>query len=82
MGLFAAAILFDAVLKLGDWIWVPGFIGFGIAWLTGMGSYFFAFRCPECRANLAALFLNNMTWRPAKFCAYCGTDLDTIEIDE
>jgi hypothetical protein len=73
--LFVVAIVADNAL--GIWVWVPGLLGFAVAWLTMAGSYLIGIRCPRCGGSLTALLMQHpVTRMEFRFCPYCGQDLD------
>lgn len=75
MALFILAIVAVEAIGGPDWIWVPGLLGFAVAWLTMAGAYVVGIRCPYCRGRLTVLLQN--PWRMGfRFCPYCGQDLD------
>ncbi len=82
--LFGGAIVGTQAFGLPDWLWIPGFLGFGVAWVTAFVTTMtgIGFRCPDCRANLAFLFLHGPGWQlrrvsvRVRYCPYCGCDFD------
>ena len=85
--LFVGGVIVPAALgppPWGQWLMIVGLAGFGVAWLSGMGAYFVGFRCPDCRANLAQLFLYSGGFAgrySVRFCPFCGCDLDATDAE-
>lgn len=78
--LFIGAIASHEVLGLRAWVWIPGLVGFGIAWLTTMGAYVVGFRCPGCRGKLTPLLMQRGGLRMdprIRYCPYCALALDS-----
>jgi hypothetical protein len=85
--MFFAGLIVPAMLGAPAWTWWLGVIGLAgviVAGATGVGSYFFGFHCPACRSNLSSTYLHGTgyaQYRSVRFCPYCGTDFDAIDIE-
>jgi hypothetical protein len=86
IALFVSAIFAHEALGVPDWVWVPGLIGFAVAWITMAGAYWFGFfQCPYCQGKLTGLVMHSGRLRldpRIRFCPYCGQDLDTEAPEE
>ncbi len=77
--LFGGAIFANKALAMPGWVWVPGLLGFAVAWLTMAGAYIVGFHCPTCGGRMTALLMQRGGFRmdpSVHFCPYCGQDLD------
>jgi hypothetical protein len=78
---FAGGFIARQFFGLSDWVTIPSFIGFGVAWLTMMVAYFTAFRCPRCRGNLFQLVMgHSAVWvrldDRIQCCPFCRLEMD------
>jgi hypothetical protein len=79
LALFIGAMVAHEALGMPVWVWVPGIIGFGVAWLTIMGAWVVGFRCPSCRGRLTPLLMQRgglRMDRRIRFCPYCARPFD------
>jgi hypothetical protein len=78
---FVGGFIARQFFGLPDWVTIPSFVGFGVAFLTMAVATAAAFRCPSCRGNLYALVMSgSLIWtrlnRRMQWCPYCCLDLD------
>jgi|SRR6516164_1729450 hypothetical protein len=87
IALFVGAIIAQQALGMPNWVWIPGLIGFGAAWLTIVAIPLIGFfPCPFCQGNLTTLVMGRFRLDPRIcFCPYCGktwTPKNKRRIDE
>ena len=79
IGLFLAGIAIGAAVGGQQPVLVVSLPGFAVVFVVSIVCQFVAFRCPECRGNLAPLLMYR-GWlsvdQSVCFCPYCGISLD------
>jgi hypothetical protein len=76
---FAVFCFLVPIFHLPHWLQTPGYVGFFVAWLSGLYAHLFGFRCPRCRESLAALLMKRPAFKVdprIRTCPYCDLPFD------